>query len=60
MFSALQNVSTEISKLTLILNKVVRGEYNTIYYEEQMTTDSEKLSRMQASWATENKHIYPA
>ena len=49
MFSALQNVSTKISKLTLILNKVVRGEYNTIYYEEQMTTDSEKLSRMQAS-----------
>ena len=49
MFSALQNVSTEISKLTVILNKVVSGEYNTIYYEEQMTTDSEKLSRMQAS-----------
>ena len=48
MFSALQNVSTEISKLTLILNKVVKGEYNTIYYEEQMTTDSEKLSRMQS------------
>ena len=49
MFTALQNASTKISKLTLILNKVVRGEYNTIYYEEQMTTDSEKLSRMQAS-----------